>query len=193
MANEKNEKNAKNEEVIEKVEENKIDKETGELLYNESDDFSVDIFAANRGEERQEVAHEGETVVYPTGCYIFRDLYRHTDERDYYNYAFGYNIEVNGRKLPQKIFLEPSRKVGDTYDLINAIFGEDIKCELEIVRRSMTTTQNGISRTSYTYSPRVSTKDDHGNVLSCGLVPTRGNTDKFNNLVNIFKGKGIVK
>ena len=188
MANEKNEKNVKNEENVLNV-----DKTTGEVKEAPVGEFSVDVFADQRGEDRQEVSREGEMVVFPTGCDIFRQLSKHTEERDYYNYAFGYNIEMNGKKLPQKIFLEPARKVGDTYDLINAIFGDDIKRELEIVRRSTITTQNGISRTSYTYGIRVSAIDDSGNVLSCGLVPTRGNTDKFNNLVNIFKGKGIVK
>lgn len=188
-----NEKNVKNEEMIENKNELKVDKATGEVTEGAQGGFSVDVFADQRGEDRQEVAHEGELVVFKTGYDIYRQLSKHTEERDYYNYAFGYNIKMNGKLLPQKIFLEPARKVGDTYDLINAIFGDDIKRELEIVRRSTITTQNGISRTSYTYGIRVSAEDDTGCVLSCGLVPTRGNTDKFNNLVNILKGEGIVK
>ena len=189
MSNEKNVKQTVKEDIKEDI---KVDKATGEIFEN-GDDFSVDVFAGSREGDRQDVSHEGETVVFPTGLPIFRELSRHTNERDYYNYAFGYNITVNNKKLPQKIYLEPSRKVGDTYDLIDAIFGDEVKSEMEIVRRSVISTQNGISRTSYTYSIRVSTSDDFGNVLSCGLVPTRGNTDKFNNLINILKGKGIVK
>lgn len=189
-----NEKNIKNEEMIESKEELKVNKATGEVVDDSADDFSVDGFADRRGEERDNI-NEGETVVYPTGYDIYRELSKKTPERNYYNYCFGYNINIGGKKLPQKIFLEPSRKVGDTYDLINAIYGNDdnIKHEMEIVRRTIVTTQNGVSRTTYTYGIRVSAADDSGNVLSCGLVPTRGNTDKFNNLVNILKGKGIVK
>ena len=187
MSEKKNENVNVNEDV-------KVNKVTGEVTSkNDWSDFELDPFADRRDSEGQtSVSSEGESVVFSTPITVKRMLSTEKDGRKYYNYAVGYKVTLGGKELTQMISLEPIAKRGDIYDLLDGIFGESMSAPMEIVRTSMTSTVNGITKTNYRYAIRVSAKDDTGCDVACALNPSRGNTDKFNNLISRLKVREII-
>lgn len=173
----------------------KVNKLTGEVTAPTDDwsNFEVDPFADRRDAEGQgSVYSEGESVVYVTPVSVQRMLSTEKDGRKYYNYASGYKVLLGGKEIIQMISLEPIAKRADIYDLLDGIFGDATSVPMEIVRTSITTTVNGVTKTNPRYTIRVSAKDDTGFDITCALNVSRGNTDKFNNLLARFKAKGII-
>ena len=177
----------------------KVNKVTGEVSAPADDwaSFEVDPFADRRDSEGQSSASsEGESVVFVTPVSVQRMLSTEitTDKgsRKYYNYSSGYKVTLGGKEIIQMISLEPIAKRADIYDLLDGIFGDATSVPMEIVRTAITSTVNGVSKTNYRYTVRVSSKDDFGFDITCALNVSRGNTDKFNNLLARFKAKGII-
>ena len=173
----------------------KVNKVTGEVTAPTDDwsNFEVDPFADRRDAEGQgSVSSEGESVVYVTPVSVQRMLSTEKDGRKYYNYASGYKVLLGGKEIIQMISLEPIAKRADIYDLLDGIFGDATSVPMEIVRTPITTTVNGVTKTNNRYTIRVSAKDDTGFDITCALNVSRGNTDKFNNLLARFKAKGII-
>ena len=170
--------------------------EVAEVVENTANVEDYDPFAWRRErDELQDSKSEGEKVVY----YTPHNIMRYTDGsvtkegRVIYNYATGYFTTLNGKKISQTIDLEPSVRRADTYDLLDAIFGDSDKKQLEIVRTTYTQTLNGRTKTTYTYGFRVSAKNEEGTEFACTLVPTRGNNDKKDNFINKLKADGHVE
>ena len=179
-----------------------VDKVTGEVTEAEeivdvnSISEEYDPFAWRRErDELQDSKSEGEKKVY----YTPHNIMRYTDGsvtkegRVIYNYATGYFTILNGKKISQTIDLEPSVRRADTYDLLDAIFGESDKKQLEVVRTTITQTSNGRTKTTHTYGFRVSAKNEENIEFACTLVPTRGNSDKKDNFINKLKADGHVE
>ena len=186
------EKKIENANVNEEV---KVNKVTGEVTAPIDDwaSFEVDPFADRRDVEGQSSASsEGESVVFVTPVSIQRMLSTEKDGRKYYNYASGYKVTFGGKEIVQMISLEPIAKRADIYDLLDGIFGDSTSVPMEIVRTMITSTVNGVTKTNPRYTIRVSAKDDLGFDITCALNVSRGNTDKFNNLLARFKAKGII-
>lgn len=172
---------------------NEVNKDLPQTDSQKANESSFDVFADRRDDDVQErIPAQGEVSVYTTDYPIFRNIASKSADRDYYNYALGFYVTINGKKIAQTIYLEPTRKTSDNYDLLDAIFGDSVSHNLEIVKRTTTTYVNNTSKTTVSYGIRVSETDESGVVLACTLNVTRGNTDKFNNLIEILKKRGII-
>lgn len=159
--------------------------------------IEFDAFASMREREQDlDYQREDDSVIFTVPLSVQRIAggKSENDERIYYNYAVGYKAKINGKEIPQTVQLVPTEKRADIYDLLDAIFGEADRVSLRIVRSERTQTVNGVTRTSYTYSPCVLAMDEDGAEYRCPLSPAgAGGRAKFNNLVNKYKSMGILK
>ena len=191
------EKNVKNEEKVESVDNVNVDKVTGEVVGKKvSSIVGVDPYADKRNDsESNDAEFEGDTVIYHTGY----NISRHSSRKDpktgieYYNYAFGYNIVDGDDMIPQTVFFEPSDTGREAYNTLDKIFKGGNFAELEIVKTTRRRMQGSFTRTTYVYSARVSKVLANGAEITSELNVSRGNENKFNNLINIFKADGVVR
>ena len=180
------------------VEGTKVNTQTGEVV-GEAEKREVEDFDAFAWQRDRDESGESRTEAERKIFYTPHKIQRYTngsktkDGKLIYNYATGYFIYLNGKKISQTMDLEPSLKRADTYDLLDAIFGDQDKVQLEVVRSTFNQTVNGRSKTTHTYAFRVSAKTEEGVEISVTLSPTRGNTDKKDNFINKMKFDGDVE
>ena len=156
----------------------------------ESDAFEYRRKRAEEGEYHR----EEDTVIYGTPLDVQRYGSNSNGDRVYYNYAVGYKARINGKEIAQAVQFQPGEKRANAYDLLDAIFGEGDRSKLYIVRTARTVTVNGVTRTSYTYTAKVSSFDEAGVEFSCSLVPSGSSSrQSFNNLITKLKAMDIVK
>ncbi len=185
---------------INKENEVKVDMVTGEVMENATEKknieiIDVDSFESRRArDESQDSQREGDRVVYRVPLTVKRYTNGNVSDngRLYYSYAVGYASKLNGKVISQTIDLEPEAKRADTYDFLDAIFGEGDAMPLEIVKTTTTTTLNGVTRRNVSYSFRVSAVDEDGVEVVAILGTTRGCSGKKENLIAKLKAAGHI-
>lgn len=199
MANEKNDKKMKNEEnenMIENAADLNVDTETGEIKKAGSNIMrGFDAFADQRDNtDDDSKVIDGDVIVYNTGYDISRKFQRHDDENniDYYQYAFGYFINDGDDEIPQTLFLKPSDEGKEAFKVLDKIFNGSMYSKLLIVKTTRRSVQNNRTRSFDTYNARVSRKISNGAEIFADLKVMSGNSNKFSNLINIFKADGVI-
>lgn len=172
----------------------KITKEAADGLNTvDQSGYNYDPFAERRAlENSDEMRSESDKRIYKVPAMVMRYAGSVREGRKMYSYATGYKRVVNGKAIAQTIDLEPMVKRQDTYDLLDAIFGESNSLPLEIVRTTVTTTVNNRTKSTHNYAFRVSATDEDGVEVVCTLVPTRGNNDKKDNLLAKMRKDGKI-
>ncbi|MBQ8141068.1 MAG: hypothetical protein IJ038_05170 [Clostridia bacterium] len=182
-----------------KIEELKVNEETGEVVETTKKTELEDFDAYERQKKREKLIAEGELfdtssegdlTVYVTPYRVQRydTGYETKDGDTVYSYATGFSTVIKNRKISTTIFLEPSVKDGEYFRYLDTIFDGGEAVPLEVVRTRRTRTENGRNIVSYTYAFRVS-----GFGLQVTLTPTRGNNDKKEVFINKMKAQGYVE
>ena len=107
-----------------------------------------------------------------------------------YEYAVGYKTTLHNKEIKQSIFLIPLSSEG--YKLLDAIFGESDKKQVDIIRNTYTYNLNDQNKITHTYNFRVSTKSQEEIELICNLKPVKGYQDQFDNLISMLKKYEII-
>lgn len=175
----------------------KVDTFTGEVMDKKNIEIiDVDSFEARRArDESQDSQREGDRVVYRVPLTVKRYTNGNMSDngRLYYSYAVGYASKLNGKTISQTIDLEPEAKRADTYDFLDAIFGDGDAMPLEIVRTTTTSTLNGVTKRNVSYSFRVSATDEDGVEVVAILGTVRGCSGKKENLIAKLKAAGHIE
>ena len=154
---------------------------------------TADAFAWR--DEAESVENNGqETVFSDTGVKLQRELRPGGDGRTYQNFALAFFVEVKGKKIMQTAYFNPPAQNGAMYELLDAIFGSEMYCPVDIVK-TVSTVNNGNRRTQrVSYSLRVSAENDLGGKISCDMSPSkRGDTVAFLNLIEMLKARDMIK
>lgn len=152
---------------------------------------SYDPFEEQRNREDDGYTRHEDIEVFPTPVLVHRKLSTVKGDKNYYNYAISTGNTINGKVIKQIVYLDPAEKREDSYQLLDAFFGESDSLPLYVAKRTMITTVNGKQRRSSTYSLRLVTKDDDGYEVYIELK-AQNSSSKLNNLYNKLKEKNVI-
>lgn len=153
---------------------------------------AADAFSWRDGNENVENNGQ-ETVFSDTGVRLQREIRPGADGKTYQNFAIAFFVEVRGKKIRQTAYFNPPAQNGAMYELLDAIFGEEMYCPVDVVK-TVSIVNNANRRTQrVSYLLRVSAENDFGGKIFCDMTPAkRGDTVAFLNLIEMLKARELI-
>lgn len=138
-----------------------------------------------------------ESTIFKTDLFLHKCLFEqnsknHTANAFDYDYKMGYPLVIGNKSITQTIYLTPLSICKESYELLDAIFGESKKKKVDTIRNTYAYTFDNKSKITYTYNFRVSEKNEEEIELACNLIPAKGYQDPFDNLISILKKHKII-
>lgn len=106
---------------------------------------------------------------------------------DSFEYGMCYPITINSQTIIQRIFFDKSNISGNDQILLNAIFNDEDKKNITIIKTTTTFLICGIKKSSISYDLSVSAKDKNFNDIYCTLEIQNKYKTIFNNFISILK------
>lgn len=183
----KDEKNVNNEIKVEA----KDNVEVKEFVNKEFDEmFDVDPFERQKAAEESGVERESNVTVYKTNIPVKKYTSQsRTDGKMYSNYKVAWKRPLYGKVVTYELNLIPAEKRKVLYDMLEAMFGEGDRLDLQILK-----TESVIDNVKNTrYSMRVAVVDEAGVEIVCPLrAAGAGDRAIFEVLLSLLKEKGVV-
>ena len=176
--------------------ENKVEKKDNEILEavdnTEFDDmFTVDPFERNKAAEEAGIEKTTNTTIFKTNIPVVKyTTTSKTDGKLYSNYRVAWQRPLNGKMVRYELNLIPSEKRKVLYDILDAMYADKDRLNLEVVKTVTTNTDNEkVTR----FTMRLSVVDEGNVEINCPLRAA-GASDRavFEVLLSILKDKGVI-
>ena len=102
---------------------------------------------------------------------------------------------INGKTIVYELFMSAPDNNRLLYDIIDGIYGNSKSYNMDIVKKTITRTENSKTIKTVTYSAQVAGKNEHGAEVVCPLVPRlKSKSDRviFDVLISMLKSKNYI-
>lgn len=181
-----------NKEKIENKLEKKDDAVIEEVDKEDLDDmFTVDPFERNKAAEESGIEKTTNTTIFKTNIPVVKyTTTSKTDGKVYSNYRVAWKRPLNGKMVVYELNLIPSEKRKVLYDILEAMYADKDRLNLEIVK---TVTTNNDNEKVTRFTMRLSVVDEGNVEINCPLRAA-GAADRavFEVLLSLLKDKGVI-
>ena len=153
--------------------------------------FDVDPFERNKAAEESGIERSANVTVFKTNIPVVKRVTTSkTDGKEYANYRVAWQRPLYGKKVLYELNLIPSEKRKVLYDILDAMYADKDRLNLEIIKTISTNTDNEkVTR----YTMRLSVIDEGNVEINCPMRPA-GTADRavFEVLLSLLKDKGVI-